>query len=290
MTLPTSTNANLPLMLELAQGDCLDLLATIPDGFVDLITADLPYGTTRCPWDSMIPLDAIWSEFRRILTPTGTVVATSAGLFTVDMISAARDLYKYGLVWNKSRPSQFAHSRNRPMVNHEDIVVFSRGTCQHASISKRRMTFNPVDAVDNEVKVLRRMKSRAMGNCNSQKIGEEFMTRKNFPRSIQYHPNPYRPEHETQKPESLLEWMIEHYSNPGDMVLDPTMGSGTAGVAAVRLGRSFVGMERDPKYFEYAEKRILTERDNPQPKSIPDLLRLAAPDNDDAYADSDTVA
>lgn len=276
-----------PAFLELVRGECLDVLRTLPDASFDLICADLPYGTTRCKWDHVIDMDAIWTEFRRILTPRGTVVATSAGLFTVDMVNAARDLFKYNMVWHKTRASQFVHSRNRPMVDHEDLLVFSKGTMQRASRSPNRMTYNPIEAVSDGTRIHRRAKARAMGVCNSKKLGTPYEAMKNFPRTVQFHPNPVRPFHPTQKPESLLEWMIEHYSNPGDAILDPTMGSGTAGVAAVRCGRSFFGIERDADYFTYAENRILAERENPQPRTpAPQLLRLPAPNNDDQFADT----
>lgn len=278
----------LPSFLELVRGDCLDILRDLPDGSFDLICADLPYGTVRCKWDVVIDMDAIWTEFRRILTPRGTVIATGAGLFTVDLVNAARDLFKYNLVWHKSRPSQFVHSRNRPMVNHEDILVFSKGTMQRASRSPNRMTYNPVGAVSDGTRLHRRAKSRAMRVCNSKKIGTQYEAMKNFPRTVQYHPNPHRAFHPTQKPESLLEWMIACFSNPGDLILDPTMGSGTAGVAAVRLDRSFFGIERDADYFAHANARILEERANPKPSTIPamipeeELLLLIGPANDDA--------
>lgn len=254
MTATAPQYANLEL--ELIHGECLANLRLIPDNSIDLIACDLPYGSIRCKWDVVIDMDAIWTEFRRILTDKGTVVATSAGLFTVDMINAARDLYKYNVIWHKSRPSQFVHSKNRPMVNHEDVLVFSKGTMQRASRSLRRMTYNPQGAESDGIKLHRRSKARAMGVCNSKSLGTPYEAMKNFPRTIQYHPNPARPFHPTQKPESLLEWIIASYSEEGDVVCDPTMGSGTAGVAAVKLGRAFIGIERDADYFQYAEARI----------------------------------
>jgi DNA modification methylase len=280
----------LPLMLELHRGDCLELLSCIPDGSIDLIACDLPYGSTRCPWDAVIDMDALWLEFRRILTVKGTVVANAAGLFAVDMINAARDLYKYDFVWHKTRPSQHVHCKNRLMVNHENVLVFSRGTVMHAARSKNRMTYNPIGAEDDAIRLHRRCKSRAMGNTNTKSIGTPYQSGKNYPRTIQHHGNPYRPKHPTQKPESLLEMIITHFSNPGDCVLDPTMGSGTAGVAAVRHGRHFIGFERDADYFDYATNRILAERDNPT--IVPEQLRLPSPDsdNDNAFLEDDTVA
>lgn len=193
MTLPNSTTANLPLMLELHRGECLELLACVPDGSVDLIACDLPYGTTRCPWDAVIPMDAIWTEFRRVLTDTGTVVANAAGLFAVDMINAARDIYKYDFVWHKSRPSQHVHCRNRLMVNHENVLVFSKGAVMHPTRSKRRMTYNPIGASSDGTKLHRRAKARAMGTTNAKALGTPYESGKNYPRTVQFHNNPLSP-------------------------------------------------------------------------------------------------
>lgn len=282
MALPTTSNDTRPAILELVNGECLEMLAHIPDGSVDLICADLPYGCTKLDWDGVIPMDAIWSEMRRVLTPTGTIVANTAGRFTFAMGAAGLDLYKHTLIWHKTRPSQPQHSRNRPMCNHEEILVFSRGTSQHANRSKRRMTYNSPRAVDDRVKPIRKMKSRAMGKCNSPNIGKMFMSKKGFERTIQFHPNEHKPFHPTAKPVSLMEWIITCYSNEGDLILDPAMGGGSSGIAAVRLNRSFIGIERDPVFFEYAENRILDEVENVKSKN--DL-----PEDTEAEIDIETV-
>jgi DNA modification methylase len=273
MTLPTTITDTRPAVLELVHGECLDVLRTLPDGSFDLICADLPFGTTRCKWDAVIDMDARWTEFRRILTPTGTVVANAAGLFAVDMINAARDLFKYSVIWQKSKASNFVHCHNRPMIDHEDVLVFSKGTVQRASRSSRRMTYNPQGMVSAGTKTHRRVKARIMGACNSQKIGTEYESHTGFPRTVQYHASVHMPHHPTQKPDSLLEWIIASYSNPGDLILDPTMGSGTAGAAAARLGRSFVGVERDREYYDFAEARInaaitITITNTPEPATL----------------------
>lgn len=255
MTDQTTTDTR-PAVLELVNGDCLEMLTHIPDGCVDLICADLPYGVTDLGWDGVIPMEPLWREMRRVLTDTGTIVATASGKFTVAMANAGLDIYKYSLVWHKSKASQPQHSRNRPMPNHEDILVFSKGTMQHAYRSKRRMTYNPIDAVDNGLKTVKRFGSDMLNKSKARSLGTVQQSMTGFARTIQFHPNPYRPFHPTQKPDSLLEWIIATYSNPGDLVLDPTMGSGTAGAAAVKLERSFVGIERDAAYFQYAQARI----------------------------------
>jgi hypothetical protein len=274
-------------ILELIHADCLTVMRDLPDASMDLIVCDLPYGAVRIDWDKRIDMDALWTEMRRVLTDTGTIVATGAGVFSVDMINAGRDLYKYSCVWHKSRASQFVHCANRPLTDHEDIMVFSKGTVMRADRSPRRMTYNPQGAEDDAIKLHRRAKARAMGTTNTNKIGTPYQARKNFPKSVQFHCNPFKPFHPTQKPESLLEWIIASYSNPGDMILDPTMGSGTSGVAAVRLGRSYVGIERDADYFAHAQDRILAERDNPTAsKLLRTVIDLPPTANDNQREDA----
>jgi DNA modification methylase len=259
------TNASLPKILELVHGDALAVLSTLPDESFDLIAADLPYATTECAWDQRIDMDALWREFRRITTPTGTIVLNAAGRFTADLITAAPDIYKQTLVWMKSRPSGHLKNKNMPGVEHEDVVVFSKGAIVDAARSKRRMTYNPIGAVPDKIRTKRRVKTRAYGKTTSARVGELYMSWKNFPRSILQFDNPHKPYHPTQKPESLMEFLIAAYSNEGDLVLDCCMGSGTSGVAAVRLGRSYFGIERDAEYFTHAHDRIMRERDDPQP-------------------------
>lgn len=289
-----NTNETPAPILELVHGDALAVMADLPDETFELIFCDLPYGSTRCKWDQRLPMAPLWEELERILTPTGTIVMTAAQPFTTDLIVAGRHLFKYTLVWQKSRPSQHVHSSNRPLSDHEDILVFSKGTVMHAARSKRRMTYHALGAEDDGTRVHRRQKSRAMGNTNPAKLGTIYSAKKNLPRSVQFHTNPHKPRHETQKPESLMEWIIGTYSDPGDLVLDPTMGSGTTGVAAVRQGREFFGIEAGEEYFKYAEDRILDELANPRPSTLPPapsaVLALPAPDNDDGEAGGERAA
>lgn len=262
------------LMLELICGDAIEMMALLPDASIDLIAADLPFASTVCPWDKRLDMEVLWREFRRITTDRGTMVLNSTGRFTADLIVAAPDLYKQTLIWQKSRPSSHLKAKNQPTSEHEEVLVFSKGAIVDASRSSRRMTYNPVGAVPDVVRRKRRVKTRAYGKTTHASVGEEYMSWRNFPRSILKFDNPHRPFHPTQKPEGLLEFLIAAYSEPGDVVLDCTMGSGTAGVAAVRLGRSFVGIERDEDYFDYAYDRIVKERDHPTPFAC-DLLREA---------------
>lgn len=240
------------------QGDCLAEMAKMADGSVDLIAADLPYGTTACKWDRRINLDAFWKEVRRVLTPTGTVVLNSAGAFTADLIVSNRSWYKGSLVWVKTRKSQFLHAKYRPLVAHEDVLVFSRaGACLRA---RKKMTYNPQGVVElPEARVFEKAAvSAGVFKPITTKASERTQTHTGYPSTILTFASEGKNQHPTQKPVKLMEYLIETYSNPGDTVLDPTMGSGTTGVAAAARGRKFIGIEKEEKFFKIAQARIET--------------------------------
>lgn len=238
------------------QGDCLTEMATLPSVSVDLILADLPYGATACTWDRSLDLDSFWKMVRRVLKPDGTVVLTSAGRFTADLISSNRSWFKYSLVWEKTRKSQFLHAKYRPLVAHEDILVFSpAGASERARV---KMTYNPQGVTDlAEPKVM----EAASGPSSvykpiTSRASTRIQTRTNYPSSILTFASEGKNLHPTQKPVALMEYLIATYSNPGDTVLDPTMGSGTTGVAARNLGRGFIGIEKDQVFYEIAVSRL----------------------------------
>ena len=246
-----------PKVVDLRFGDCLAEMATLRAASVDLIAADLPYGTTACKWDCRIDLDAFWKEVRRVLTPTGTVILNSAGAFTADLIVSNRAWYKGSLVWVKTRKSQFLHAKHRPLVAHEDVLVFSpAGACLRA---RKKMTYNPQGVVElPEARVFEKAAvSAGVFKPITTKAAKRTQTHTGYPSTILTFASEGKNQHPTQKPVELMEYLIETYSNPGDTVLDPTMGSGTTGVAAAARGRKFIGVERDVKFFEIAEKRIL---------------------------------
>lgn len=229
----------------LQMGDCLDLLPTIPAQSVDLILCDLPYGTTACAWDSVIPFDALWAEYRRICKHGAAMVLTSAQPFTTALIASNMKEFKYCWVWEKSNVTGFANAKKRPLKNHEDICVFSQKTPPYFPQGLKKL-----DAP--------RVRTAKVGDHVG---GTGFydgyrQTETNYPKSILKIEADRGTVHPTQKPVALMEYLIRTYTNEGDVVLDNTMGSGTTGVAARNTGRRFIGMERDPKYFAIAWDRI----------------------------------
>lgn len=237
-------------------GDCLALLPTIPDGSVDAVIADLPYGVSKLEWDRPIPLDRLWEEFRRILRPTGAVVLTASQPFAAELILSNREWYKYSLIWEKSRPTGFLQANQMPLRAHEDICVFSPGVLIGRHRSHRQMTYNPQGitpvADDNS--------TRRQGGA-SQFLGgtvrnERRPTHTGYPTSIIRFPSEPRPEHPTQKPLGLMTHLVRTYTNPGDTVVDCCMGTGTTGIAAAREGRAFIGIECDERYFAVARRRF----------------------------------
>lgn len=244
-------------MLELLLADCRDVLAATPDASIDLIVADLPFNQSSCEWDGPMDFAALWVEFRRILTPTGTLLSFGSGPHAYRFAAPALDLVKYDLVWRKPQPTNHFHVRNRPRVQHETVTVFSKGTAIHPTRSKRRMTFNPDGAC--AIGSVPLTTSRFYRAPQNNRVGKVYEAMLGATASVLDIAKDARGEiiHQTQKPVALLEWLVSAYSNPGDLVLDPTMGSGTTGIACAKLGRDFIGVEKDEKFFAHAEHRIL---------------------------------
>lgn len=237
--------------MNLLNGDCLKLMKDIPDGSVDLILCDLPYGTTDCKWDSVLPFDQLWSEYNRLLKPNGAAVLFSAQPFTTQLIASNSKAFRYTWYWVKNQPTGFVYARYQPMRKVEDICVFYR----------KMPTYNPqgVQAIIGQ-KVKRKQKPAREGIYAMDTLLKEYVPRfKNYPKNVLQF-DCERGLHPTQKPVALLEYLIRTYTNEGDTVLDNCMGSGSTGVAVKRVGgRHFIGIEQDPHYFEIAQKRIQTE-------------------------------
>lgn len=235
------------IQLQIYNEDCLEGMSRIENGAVDLVLCDLPYGTTACSWDTVIPFEPLWKEYRRVLKPNGALALMAAQPFATDLINSARKLFRYDLVWEKTAPVGFAHCHHMPLRSHELVLLFYR----------RQPTYNPQGLVKLEKPVTRggRGKGGSVYHALDKVYQQEYT---NYPRSILRFPfkGQGRRVHPTQKPVELMEYLVRTYSNPGDLVLDNCMGSGTTAVACLNSGRRFIGFELDEKHFEAARKRI----------------------------------
>lgn len=246
-------------MTWLMQGDCLDRMAEITDGSVDLVLADPPYGTTACKWDAVIPFDPMWAQVRRVLKPNGAAVLFGQEPFSSLLRASNLSDFRYDWYWRKSRPSGFTNAKLKPLKDIEVVSVFSEGTT--ANRSPRNMPYYPqgLERVSKGWSRPENYKGLNQGTSPSRKSHalNRVIEHTGYPRQVLDFSNPNNGQvHPTQKPVALMEYLIRTYTNPGETVLDFTMGSGTTGVACVNTGRRFIGIERDPSYFAIAERRI----------------------------------
>ena len=229
------------------QGDCLELMQELPDKSVDMILCDLPYGTTACKWDSIIPLEPMWEQYERIIKDNGAIVLTASQPFTSKLIMSNPKLFRYEWIWIKSRASLFQNARRMPMKRHENVCVFY----------KKLPTFNlELKKLDKKIKSSRKNKG---GNLYGKitEVKEYYQTETGFKFSDIKFKNPNNKNiHPTQKPVALFEYLITTYTNEGDVVLDNCIGSGTTPVAAINTNRKYIGYELDEKYFNIAQQRI----------------------------------
>ena len=243
--------------IKLIQGDCLEKMKDIPDGSVDMVMCDLPYGTTACSWDSVIPFEELWCNYRRVIKPAGAIVLTASQPFTSALTMSAIDIFKYSLVWKKSRATGHVHAKNKPMKKHEDVLVFSPGTTVHASQSRNRMTYNPQGLIRKETPTVRKSGGSSDAIMSFRPSHRDVIQEyTNYPDSMLYFASEGKTVHPTQKPVALMEYLIRTYTNEGETVLDNCMGSGTTGVACVNTNRNFIGIELDEGYFKIAQDRI----------------------------------
>ena len=234
--------------IELMKGDCLERMKEIPDGSVDMVLTDPPYGTTACKWDSVIPLEPMWEQLKRVIKPNGAIVMTASQPFTTTLIASNMKMFKYCWVWDKvNRPTGHLNAKKQPLRESEDVAVFYGN----------QPTYRP-QMVDGHPYT-------ATGSKKSDCYGSQVATTtvcdgKRYPRSTIRIKADERGTvgriHPTQKPVALMEYLIKTYTNEGETVLDFTMGSGTTGVACKNLNRRFLGIELDKKYFQIAQGRI----------------------------------
>lgn len=241
--------------LWLMKGDCLERMKEIESGSVDLILTDPPYGTTACKWDSVIPLDKMWEQLKRIIKPSGAVVLFGAEPFSSVLRSSNLKMFKYDWVWVKTKTQHFAQAPYRPMTEHEIVSVFSFGG--NAKNANPRMVYNPQGLVKCN-KVCKGKKAthseHRMRLTDQQDYIQEWT---GYPTTILHFSSEGKTVHPTQKPVALMEYLIKTYTQEGETVLDFTFGSGTTGVACMKTNRKFIGIEMDDTYFDIGTKRIL---------------------------------
>ena len=234
----------------LFNADCMDILPLIPDKSVQLILADLPYGTTACKWDSIIPLEPLWKEYKRIIKDNGAIVLTASQPFTTKLISSNYDWFKYEWIWEKDKASNFFMANKTPLKAHENILVFGNsGTI-----------YNPQKTTGHKPANYTKAKSsKGREHYNNIDGLPSYGQTDRFPRSVQkinVHNSAHGQQHPSQKPTVLFEYLLKTYSNENMTIFDPCMGSGTTGVACKNLNRNFIGIEKDETYFKIAQDRI----------------------------------
>ena len=234
---------------QILQGDCLELMKDIPDGSVDMILADLPYGTTACKWDTIIPFEPLWEQYKRIIKPNGAIVLTASQPFTSALVMSNPRMFKYALIWDKVKSSQPHLSKIQPMKRHEDILIFGES----------KVNYYPQKVLKDKP---RKAYGSKMTDNNDHKLGLKqlppYLITHSYPTSILPFSNADNTNrvHPTQKPVALFEYLIKTYTNEGDLVLDNVAGSGTTGIAAMNTNRNFILMEQEPEYVEIIKKRL----------------------------------
>ena len=228
--------------------DCIEGMKELPDSSVDMILCDLPYGTTQCKWDVIIPFDALWTQYNRLIKPHGAIVLTASQPFTSLLVSSNIKNYRYCWVYEKSKATGYLNAKKRPLVAHEDILVFSNDTVCYYPQMTQGEPYNKGTAL------------RPTDVYGSQKV----TTVKNddgmrYPRTVQYFKTAEsegKVIHPTQKPVRLFEYLVKTYTQEDAVVLDNCMGSGTTAIACINTNRNFVGFETDPMYAKLLESRI----------------------------------
>lgn len=232
----------------LLRGDCLDLMTTLPDQSVDLVLADLPYGTTQNAWDSVIPLGPLWAEYRRLCR--GAIVLTAQTPFDKVLGASNLAMLRYEWIWEKTAATGHMNAKKAPLKAHENVLVFY----------DRQPTYNPQMTHGHVRKAARANRETTTStNYGSQRGTTEYDSTSRYPRSVLHYPkdNRLKAIHPTQKPVALMEYLIRTYTNEGDTVLDNCFGSGSTGVACAQSGRAFIGIELDGGHYETGSRRVL---------------------------------
>jgi len=241
-------------MFDLKLGDCLELMKSIPDGSIDAIITDPPYGTTACKWDSVIPFEPMWAELKRIIKDNGAIIFTASQPFTSNLVMSNTKMFKHEWIWEKNRGSNFANLKYAPMKEHESVLIFCKSSPKYYPIMQARKG-QGLARTKYEYNPSNTGKCDFMGNLVKTHANHNGNNELRYPSSIQKF-NTEVGKHPTQKPVTLMEYLIKTYTQENDTVLDFTMGSGTTGVACKNLNRNFIGIELDETYFNVAKQRI----------------------------------
>jgi len=240
---------------ELMCGDCLDLMKTIADESIDAIIADLPYGTTYCKWDAIIPLDNMWDAFDRIIKPNGAIVLTASQPFTSSLVMSRPNMFRTEWIWDKVNGTNFANAKKHPLKVHESILVFGKQATNYYPIMVQGKPNHKQGKSTSNKSETRLINTRSKDDLSGLKYPKSIQTFAKHSSQCGLHP--------TQKPIELMEYLVKTYSKQGDTVLDLTMGSGTTGVACITNDREFIGIELDKKYFNIAKNRLDECANNP---------------------------
>lgn len=232
--------------VNLMRGDCLELMKDIPDKSIDMILCDLPYGTTACKWDTVIPFEPLWEQYNRIIKDNGAIVLFGSEPFTSFLVQSNLKHFKYKWIWKKEQGVNPLLSKKQPLNDIEEICVFYRKQCKYIPQFEEG---KPYKITRDRKNRLCEVNNHTFTQTTTINDGKRYPKRiLSFNRQTGLHP--------TQKPVALLEYLVKTYTNEGETVLDNTMGSGSTGVACVNTGRSFIGIELDENYFNIAKKRI----------------------------------
>ena len=236
--------------------DCIDGMKNIESGSIDMILCDLPYGTTACKWDVIIPFDLLWEQYKRIIKDNGAIVLTAAQPFTSLLISSNLSMFKYEWIWKKHQGTGFLNAKKQPLRNHENICVFYKNQC----------TYNPQKTTGHRKvgKTKQKRPSKLEVYRELKEVVEYLDDGTRYPKTVQkfdydknrYDSSQFKNRHPTQKPVKLFEYLIKTYTNEGDLILDNCIGSGTTAISALNTNRNFIGFEKEKKYYDLANERI----------------------------------
>ena len=250
------------------QGDCLEVMKGIEDKSIDMILADLPYGTTACKWDTIIPFEPLWKQYKRIIKDNGAIVLTASQPFTSALVMSNPDMFKYELMWEKEKASNFMLLKKQFGKVHENILIFCKTSTK----------YNPIKILANPDKIDKRKRFNDVikkdGVTPELKLYRPVDNGLRYPTSVLYFNRDENALHPTQKPVALFEYLIKTYTNEGDLVLDNCAGSGTTGVACQNTNRNFILIEKDPEYCKISEARIKAYEEDKQKTLLKGLKEI----------------